>query len=670
MPVFKKSKILLITFFAMYGCISAYAQLQSAARYEINAKRIGVNPAEKDALPRSKEFIRLDSTYYVGWMFEGLYKYERASDYIGYKQAITPLTKALYLLEKDYGNTIKNIFSSFTSFQNYGSLFNDFYEVVSNLKLCYSNVEMPDSTLKLLDKIEGYNFQRDFFNIDCDRAWTVHRNRFYTSEKYSFLGNSIEENEAMAFKYCYNQIARIKKNKSINDYWYGPNQSQEDLLTVYHYLALLHNYNQNYDSSEYYYNFLKVGERISWSNYANMKFETGNFREAVENYLKPQYRRKFSLNEEDYFMPMLLVYGAQTKVAIEMSQTKISQNGSTPGFGWYTIALARSYLYDGQLDSCEFFLNKAANFKELHINTTLTQSHYDFAINMLKLQLIDKKINLIKFFNTGWWYSISDVYEVYTLKLEKLLLEYIVVNALSQNPERKRVVYDLFCGESVITFDESMFLLKDFSLPYFKKKYEQYANTDPRKRIIRYFNLFSAKFKHEDGDEDEAAKDAEQLLNDCTTSIALNAVEDDRFIDSNYEKLFLARLYEIIAQNEDGSQKYTNLYYNEFPQLVPFSGVKLKMNVQFTGLTDEVTESIINTIKGCNIEFVNDEYSSIPRARIEFEKKGNSYRAIINLVDGNRKVLVSNAQVLFKNYEGVGKELALRLFAKGGAVKL
>jgi hypothetical protein len=32
--------------------------------------------------------------------------------------------------------------------------------------------------------------------------------------------------------------------------------------------------------------------------------------------------------------------------------------------------------------------------------------------------------------------------------------------------------------------------------------------------------------------------------------------------------------------------------------------------------------------------------------------------------------LVSNAQVLFKNYEGVGKELALRLFAKGGAVKL
>ncbi|MDX2172590.1 MAG: hypothetical protein SFY56_05675 [Bacteroidota bacterium] len=654
------------------GCIhsnNCFAQSLSAARYEINAKRIGVYPTSKDALPRSREFIRLDSTYYVGWMFEGLYKYERSGDYMGYKQAIVPLNKALVLLEKDYGDKLKTIFSSITAFQNYNSLFNDYYEIVSNLKLCYNNVEMPDSTMKLLDKIDSYNFQRDFFNIDCDRSWTYHRNRFYTSEKYSFLGNSIEENEALSFKACYNQIARIKKNKSINDYWYGPNQSQEDLLTVYHYLALLHNYNQNYDSSEYYYKFLKDGGRISWSNYANMKFETGNFREAVEHYSKPQYRRKFSLNEEDYFMPMLLVYGAQTKGAIEMAQTKIVQSGSTPGFGWYNIALARSYLYDGQLDSCEFFLDKAANFKELHINTTLTQSHYDFAVNMLKIQLIDKKINLVKFFNTGWWYSISDLYDVYTLKLEKLLLEYIVVNALSHNPERKRVVYDLFCGESVITFDESMFLLKDFSLPYFKKKYEQYENTDSRKRITRYFKLFSIKFKHEDGDEEEAAKDAKQLLNDCTSSIALNG-EDEKFIDNDYEKLFVARLYEIIAQNESSDQKYTNLYYNEFPQLVPFSGVKVKMKVDFMGLTDDVTEKVVDNLKDCNIDFVDETYSGVARAKIEFEKKGNSYRAVINLVNDNNKVLVSNAQVIFKDAKGVGQELALRLFGKGGAVKL
>lgn len=645
------------------------AQSLSAARYEIDAKRVGVYPTSKDALPRSREFIRLDSTYYVGWMFEGLYRYERSSDYLGYKQAIIPLYKALYLMEKDFGDKLKKIFSSISYFQNNANLFNDFYSIASTLELCYNSIEMPDSTMTLLDKIDSYGFQRDFFSTDCDRSWIYHRNRFYTSEKYPFLKNSIAENELLSFKACYNQISKIKTNKSVNDYWYGPNQSDEDLLTVYHYLALLHNYNQNYDSSEYYYRFLKDGGRISWSNYANMKFETGNFREAVENYSKPQYRRKFSLNEEDYFMPMLLLYGANTKGAIEMAQTKITQSGSTPGFGWYNIALARSYLYDGQLDSCEFFLDKAANFKELHINTTLTQSHYDFAVNMLKIQLIDKKISLVKFFNTGWWYNFSDLYDVYTLKLEKLLLEYIVVNALSHNPERKRVVYDLFCGESVITFDESMFLLKDFSLPYFKKKYEQYENTDPRKRITRYFKLFSTKFKHEDGDEEEAAKDAEELLNNCTSSIALNG-EDDRFIDNDYEKLFVARWYEIIAQNDESDKKYVNLYYNEFPQLVPFSGVRVKMNLEFTGLTDDITEKVISVIKNCNINFVDGTYPEIPRARIEFEKKGNAYRAVINLVDGTNKVLVSNAQVLFKDSKGVGEELALRLFAKGGAVKL
>ena len=41
----------------------------SAARYEIDAKRIGVNFFDKDALPRSREFIRLDSTYYVGYYY-------------------------------------------------------------------------------------------------------------------------------------------------------------------------------------------------------------------------------------------------------------------------------------------------------------------------------------------------------------------------------------------------------------------------------------------------------------------------------------------------------------------------------------------------------------------------------------------------------------------------
>ena len=71
--------------------------------------------------------------------------------------------------------------------------------------------------------------------------------------------------------------------------------------------------------------------------------------------------------------------------------------------------MARSYLYNGQLDSCEKAIEKAAQFKELHLATTLGQAQYDFAVNVVKLMLVNQKIERIKFFNTGWWYSITDL---------------------------------------------------------------------------------------------------------------------------------------------------------------------------------------------------------------------------------------------------------------------
>ncbi len=92
----------LFCFFVSTARITAIAQ-DAAKRYEIDAKRLGVATYEKDVLPRSREFIRLDSTYYVGHYYEGMYKYERAADYLGFKNCITPLKKALLLYEKDFG---------------------------------------------------------------------------------------------------------------------------------------------------------------------------------------------------------------------------------------------------------------------------------------------------------------------------------------------------------------------------------------------------------------------------------------------------------------------------------------------------------------------------------------------------------------------------------------
>jgi hypothetical protein len=408
-PAFHFRRYVIIIY--IFSLVNLTFAQKSAARYEIDAKRAGLDVTGKEAMPRSKEFIRLDSTYYVGYLIEGLYKYDRSSDYLGYHLAVKPLAKALNLFEKDFSLNMKNLFSSTQYFVNNNQYFSDFYSIVSTLQYCYNNLEMPDSSMALIQRVESYQFQRDFFSTGADKAWLYHRNRFYTSEKFSFLKNSIAENEKMAFACCYEQIEKIYKNKSVNDYWYGPYQSTDDLMMVYHNLAIIHNYNKNYDSTAYYQQLLMQGGRLSWNNYANDQQELGNFDIATENYAKQEYYgRNFQLSEPHYYLPTMYIYAGKTKEAINLAQTKISQSGSTPGFGWYNIALSRAYLYDGQLDSANFYLDKAANYKELHIGTTLTQSQYDFTINLLRLQLIDKKSALIKFLNKGWWYSTDLVY--------------------------------------------------------------------------------------------------------------------------------------------------------------------------------------------------------------------------------------------------------------------
>jgi len=647
---------------AVWFSANVSAQGNAAARYEIDAKRVGVRFTDKDALPRSREFIRLDSTYYVGWMYEGIYKFDRSADYLGYKNAIPALQKALRLMDKDYNTTLKNMYSSIMFFAQNVSRYQDLFAICNALQGCYDNIEMPDSVMALLDKIDSYHFRRDYFGVYYHRAWTYHRNRFYTSSEHPFLGNSIEENEKKAFEWCYKGFHFIDKNKELNDQWFGPMQAQQDKQVIYHYMALLHCYNKNYDSSEYYYQRLREGGGISYNNYANMQHEVGKFANAIEFFnidLNKSYLRM--LREPYYYLPELNIYGGRTKDAIKMSQDIIHEVGSTPGFGWYNISLGRGYLYDGQLDSCEEALNKAANFKELHIGTTLTQGQYEFTINLLKVQLLDKKMAREKFVNKGWWYSPTSLYRIASLKVEKMLAEYVVINEMAFNPERNRLVYDLFCAEATTTFDEAWYLLKDFSPKFFKKKYEAYQQTDKRENVQRYFQLFTAKFKWEDGSKDSARQDFDRILH---TTVA----------DTADEKLFIGRLYEGLctAYKEDGRKstysQYRNNLFEVYPQLIPFSGIKMQMLLKTSGADDEVTKKVIEDLKHSSIEWVTSNDGYAPSATITFNKRGNKYEAVINVRSGMNKAVVTNERLIFSKPEEVGGEIALRLFGKGGAL--
>jgi len=635
----------------------------NANRYEVDAKRIGVLPTDKDALPRSREFIRLDSTYYVGYMYEGMYKWDRSADYNGFKNAIHPLRKAFTLLQKDYGRNLKTLYNSTEGYIAYVNKYSDFLQIANSLRECYSNIEMSDSVMWVLDQVEQYNFRKDHLFTASLKAWTYHRDRFFTSTKFKFLKNSVVENEKMAFGYCYHSLYKIEKYKTENDLWFGPTQAESDRQYVYHYLALLHCYNKNYDSSAFYYEKMRKYGQISWTNYGGMQHEIGNIATSIDYFMMDKYKSyQHFLKEPYYYVPELYIYAGKTKASLELAREAVTFSKSSPGFGWYNIAMGRAFLYDNQLDSSEFLLNKAKNFKELHIGTTLTQSQYEFTINLLQLQRVERKMATLKFLDKGWWYSPTALFKLASLRIEKMGIQYVLMNQLANNPERERIVYDLFCAESTVTFDESMQLLKDLSPEFFIKKYKQYIATDPRPNIQRYFKLTTAQFKWANGDEKAALKDYETLLQQTT-------------LDTANEKLFLGRLYEGLCKgyeengNKENLQFYANVLLGIYPQLIPVSGIPIKMKLNMEGITDDHLKTIASDVKDANLKWSTDK--NIPTATLRFKKKSNNYEVIITTTTADGQTIVNQEKIIFKaKTKNVGEEIVLRLFGKGGNMVL
>lgn len=621
---------------ATVNCQLSTAQ-DAAKRYEIDAKRIGVQTYDKDALPRSREFLRLDSTYYVGHYYEGMYKYERAADYLGYKNAVQPLKKALLLFEKDYRQNFSNLFSA----NNVDIKQTDIISICSTLYDCYSNVEQPDSAMWVLDKVQSWNLPYDFMDYHIKAAWTIHRNRYYLN-KYYFLKNTVEENEQLALNHLYQALAH--GNTSANFY-----------------LAIIYNYLQNIDSTEYYYNYLIRNGGISYNNYAHYKNTLGQFGEAITNFEKDKFAFDKRLVESYYFLPTLYINSGIPLQGIQTTSEIIIRNGSTPGFGWYNIALARSYLYDGQLDSCEKAIGKAAEFKELHLGTTLGEAQYDFAVNVVKLMLVNQKIERIKFFNSGWWYSITDLIKMSELFGEKFLLRFAIVNEFANNPERQNVIYTLFSSENVIGFDEIWNMIQDISPEYFADLYKQKMETEMRENIRRYMQFFYGSFLFKTGEKEDGKKVLENILYNT-------------HLDTAHEKLFLARVTETLARQykSDGdNEKYDQLiafYLREYPQLLPYSSLKIKMKLNVTGLDDDAIKKVKNELEDCNVNWVNDySYSAI--ANLDFETRKDKYEVNYSVVAAGGKPIVPQNKMLFKNAKGAGKELALRLFGVNGPLE-
>ena len=273
--------------------------------------------------------------------------------------------------------------------------------------------------------------------------------------------------------------------------------------------------------------------------------------------------------------------------------------------------------------------------------------------------LVDQQMARIKFFNRGWWYSLKDLSKLSELMGEKFLLRYVIVNQFATNPERQNVIYTLFSSENVIGFDEIWNMIRGISPAYFTKFYHEKMVQEKRENVRRYMEFFYGSFLSAKGDESGSRKVLENLLNNV-------------LLDTAHEKLFMARLYESLAREyeDDGENDKRNTmmgyYYHVYPQLIPFSGLKLKMRLVTSGLEDKITAKMLNDLDDCNINWVSDPSAKV--VAVNFEKKKDKYEVSYSVRSGP-VLLIPGSRIIFKDPKGVGSELGLRLFGVGGPLE-
>jgi hypothetical protein len=399
---------------------------------------------------------------------------------------------------------------------------------------------------------------------------------------------------------------------------------------------------------------------ISYNNYGSLKHEIGEFETASQLYgiEKEAGAPDKRLREPYYYIPLLKVYAGKTAEGISIANEAISFAQSMPGFGWYNIALARSYLYNGQLDSAAFALNKAANFKEVHIGTTLTQTQYDFTISLLRFIWYSKKMELIKVMDEGWWYKPKKWYELATLWAKRYSTKYRLANQLSENPERQRAIYDLFCGESTVSFDEVMYLIKAISPKFFAELMEEKTNLDPRLKIHKYFKLAEAAMLIENGKKNKAYAILNSLL------------EDTEAFDT-YDKLYLARLYEMIALTapEKGKQEALNKMFANYPELIPFTGQTFSVALQLDGDDVNQVNELKRALQQTKIKWTDITAGGVPAASLYIQKKGNKYELTIQTQTAENIRIVDNEKIIYREGDPVAEDVLLRIFGKKGPIE-
>lgn len=654
-------QILCIGFILCLCQQTSFAQSKQSLRYEIDAKRGNLAYTAREALTSGREFKRIDPSYYVGWMFEGCYKFEHAADYLGYKYAAEQLEKAIQLMDKDFRQQIRSRTSDVLTFIQQMKYHRDWDYTAYALMQCYSNMEEPDKVWSHLQRCKKADLQDELYlDTYCYMAWTVHRNRFYTSKKYSFLKDNIIENEKYANKLLDSMSLKIKRDAKLNSTIFTADYEAEKMPAVWHYKSILYSYQLNMESGAYYYEKLKNTRYFPANNYATFCAIQGKFREAEQYYdiAKEDDPGDKRMKESYYYLSIINKYKGDPKKGIQELKALIKANGSTPGYGWYNAALARDFIYDAQIKIAKRYAQRAEDFKEIHIGTTLGQSHYDFTISLIQLMIKMKEIDALKFENKNWWYSPSALGRIAQLTMEKYGMQFLIINQFAANPERDRVIYKVFSTESTVSFDEVWHLIDGFSVNFFLEKFEKEISAEKRFNVRRYFRYYVARLYMKKG-EYEAAKSQ------------LQSIQQEMLIDAEYEKLLLARTKESLIQcelamNDDyNTDKDMIELYLLYPQLIPHSGLSMPVFIQSNARSKEEKE-LIDKLKSYQLNFRNSVSGSGPtlKVNIVFGKKEKIPTITLSTSIAGQ-VLVSPFEFSYQNADEAIRIMAYGMFNAG-----
>lgn len=591
--------------------------------FTLQAQRIEIDRLERDfqgsfrsreAYELSQKFIQIDSTYYTGYYFEGIYRYLRASDVLGYKLAIEPLKKGLTYMEKDYRRELRRI----KDLQTYAGIYElqRKYAIFCDLLIrCYNNTDQLDKSIvvirKLLDRQFIYNWEVNPYAL---LSWLHHKNRVYTSEKYDFLSSSIEGNVKLASKYADSILINNRKNYSfINQYitsGFDPIES-----SYWHYKDIVYSYLLNVDSAEFSAKNLKRLGRLSYNNYGNLQFIQAKFEEAEENYDRERgidgYQQK-ETKEFDYMESVINIFKNEVGKAKGIVQNSLDIMGPSPGYGWNNIAMARVNYYSGDLAESKAYRDKAANFKELHINSTWGKVQYDRNTKLFEYLYHQGKMNEIKFLNRNYWRDYQALWDLAGHYFKKENAHLLLTSELSANPERFLVLYNIFASENTIFFDEIWELIKDFNPDYFIRLFEKKLADEPREGIKKYLNYYIARFYLQDDETERGIGRLEAIL-------------ADEALDGEYEKLLIARVHESLSlayeqqEQEEKASEHLLSFYKSFPQLVPLSEATMKFKLELQEVdNNEQATSIIKGLDKVNIEWA--EKGIWPVVKIGFEE--------------------------------------------------